>query len=110
MYLNLRNHPSFFVQHKTLWSRCSPALIVWAALAALSLRAQTFDPAHAKTALLDQCPAMSAAGTADAPIHVDKWGNRGPAVLLIHGGVQGKLGGGPSTFDRQEALADMGGL
>ena len=32
------------------------------------------------------------------PIHVTEWGNSGPTVLLIHGGVQGGLGGGPVNF------------
>ena len=33
---------------------------------------------------------------------------RRPLVLIVHGGVQGGLGGGPATFARQEALADLG--
>ncbi|APH54436.1 Hydrolase [Granulibacter bethesdensis] len=36
------------------------------------------------------------------------WGSTGPKVLLIHGGVQGGLGGGPATFREQEELAREG--
>ncbi len=64
-----------------------------------------------RAALLTQCPPMEApseAETAKLPIHVTKWGVSGPAVLVIHGGVQGGLGGGPSTFAKQEALAQQG--
>jgi pimeloyl-ACP methyl ester carboxylesterase len=42
------------------------------------------------------------------PIHMTKWGGTGPKVMLIHGGVQGGLGGGPATFRDQEALAERG--
>jgi pimeloyl-ACP methyl ester carboxylesterase len=42
------------------------------------------------------------------PIHMTTWGSTGPKVLLIHGGVQGGLGGGPATFREQEALAQRG--
>jgi pimeloyl-ACP methyl ester carboxylesterase len=42
------------------------------------------------------------------PIHMTTWGSTGPTVLLIHGGVQGGLGGGPATFREQEALAQRG--
>ena len=60
--------------------------------------------------LLAQCPPpppripASEAG----PIHVTRWGEAGPRVVVIHGGVQGGLGGGPSTFAGQQALARLG--
>lgn len=64
-----------------------------------------------RAALLTQCPPLEAPSEAEAaklPIHVTTWGTGGPAVLVIHGGVQGGLGGGPSTFAKQEALAQQG--
>ena len=64
-----------------------------------------------RAALLAQCApeAEPNAETAAAmPIHVTAWGESGPEVLVIHGGVQGGLGGGPSTFDGQRALAERG--
>jgi pimeloyl-ACP methyl ester carboxylesterase len=42
------------------------------------------------------------------PIHMTTWGETGPKVLLIHGGVQGGLGGGPATFRDQKALSEWG--
>jgi len=42
------------------------------------------------------------------PIHMTTWGSTGPKVLLMHGGVQGGLGGGPATFRKQDALAQRG--
>jgi len=45
---------------------------------------------------------------AASPIHMTTWGSTGSKVLLIHGGVQGGLGGGPATFREQEALAQRG--
>jgi pimeloyl-ACP methyl ester carboxylesterase len=42
------------------------------------------------------------------PIHMTTWGETGPKVMLVHGGVQGGLGGGPATFRGQEALAERG--
>ena len=65
-----------------------------------------------RSALLTQCPPppapLSDADIATLPIHVTEWGAAGPPVLIVHGGVQGGLGGGPSTFSRQEALARQG--
>ncbi len=65
-----------------------------------------------RAALLAQCaPAPARLPEAEAaklPIHVTKWGTAGPVVLIVHGGVQGGLGGGPSTFAGQEALAQRG--
>ena len=60
--------------------------------------------------LLAQCPpAPPRIPAAEAgALHVTRWGDTGPRVLVIHGGVQGGLGGGPTTFARQEALAQHG--
>ncbi len=60
-----------------------------------------------RQALVAQCllvPDVPAEETAKLPIHVTRWGETGPRVLIIHGGVQGGLGGGPATFARQETL------
>ena len=68
-------------------------------------------PEH-RAALLAQCPPVAArlpeAEAAMLPIHVTEWGTAGPEVLIVHGGVQGGLGGGPSTFAGQQALAQRG--
>lgn len=67
--------------------------------------------AQHRVALLAQCPAAPTPATTDLSthsIHVDRWGSAGPSVLLIHGGVQGNVGGGPDTFDGQQALARDG--
>ena len=68
-------------------------------------------PEHRAT-LLAQCPPapprLPEAEAAKLPIHVTEWGTAGPEVLVVHGGVQGGLGGGPSTFVRQQALAQQG--
>lgn len=60
--------------------------------------------------LLAQCPPPPPRiPAAEAgPIHVTRWGQEGPRIVIIHGGVQGGLGGGPSTFAGQEALAQRG--
>ena len=67
-------------------------------------------PRH-RAALAAMCsaPAEIPTGLAAAfPIHTTTWGETGPRVLLIHGGVQGGLGGGPGTFREQKALAEKG--
>ena len=65
-----------------------------------------------QAALLAQCPlppsTMSAEERNANPINVIELGVSGPAVLIIHGGVQGGLGGGPNTFERQKPLAERG--
>ena len=62
-----------------------------------------------QAALLGQCPApLVPRDAATLPINVLHWGNDGPRVLVIHGGVQGGLGGGPSTFARQQPLTARG--
>lgn len=62
--------------------------------------------------LLAQCapppPRLDPRAQRRFPMRVDRWGLRGDRVLLVHGGVQGRVGGGPATFDRQRALADKG--
>ena len=68
--------------------------------------------AQRKMALLAQCPMPPAPLSHDErrqrPINVIELGDTGPSVLIVHGGVQGGLGGGPATFDRQRVLADRG--
>ena len=68
--------------------------------------------AQRRDALLAQCPPppapMSDADKAANPLNVIEVGAEGPAVLVVHGGIQGGLGGGPATFDRQRVLADKG--
>ena len=68
--------------------------------------------AEHRAALIAQCPAVAAPLTASEvaalPIHVTERGASGPEVLLVHGGVQGGLGGGAGTFARQEVLALQG--
>lgn len=68
--------------------------------------------AQRRTALLSQCPlaptALPRAEWASHPINVIELGTQGPAVLIVHGGVQGGLGGGPATFDQQKILATQG--
>ena len=61
------------------------------------------------TAACPPLPELSDDERAKLPIHVDAWGSDGdPDMLLVHGGVQGGLGGGPSTFDGQHGLAADG--
>ncbi len=66
--------------------------------------------AEKRAALIAQCPPATRLPEAEAaklPINVARLGS-GPSVVIIHGGVQGGLGGGPVTFDRQRPLADRG--
>ena len=65
--------------------------------------------AKQRDALLAQCPPPASVREATTlPIHVTTSGTSGPRVLVIHGGVQGGLGGGPKTFAKQEALSKQG--
>ncbi len=41
-------------------------------------------------------------------IHITRWGSSGPAVVLVHGGVQGSRSGGETCFAAQRPLADQG--
>ena len=65
-----------------------------------------------RAALLAQCPpappSVALADYATHPINVIEVGDTGPVVLIVHGGVQGGLGGGPATFDKQRVLAENG--
>ena len=63
-----------------------------------------------RAALLAQCPPAPPvpADLTDLPINVVELGDTGPTVVFVHGGVQGGLGGGPDTFDKQKALAAQG--
>lgn len=59
--------------------------------------------------LLAQCADRPVPPNAlDLPVNITRWGSEGPRVFLIHGGVQGGIGGGPSNFQEQRALAYMG--
>ena len=81
------------------------------ALSPVQSRAQPAAVAHAQAALIAQCPPWPTPGPAEAatmPIHVTRWGDTGPVVLLIHGGVQGDVGGGPSSFARQKPISQQG--
>ena len=74
-------------------------------------RAQPAAVARAQAALVAQCPPWPTPSPAQAdalPIHVTRWGDAGPVVLLIHGGVQGDVGGGPLSFARQKPISQAG--
>jgi pimeloyl-ACP methyl ester carboxylesterase len=67
-------------------------------------------PRH-REALLSQCPQLPVPSNTDVgslPINVTGWGQTSAAMVIIHGGVQGNLGGGPSTFAKQEVLSEQG--
>lgn len=65
-----------------------------------------------RAALIAQCPPAPPLASPEErgahPINVIELGTDGPAVLIVHGGVQGGLGGGPATFDEQRRLAESG--
>jgi pimeloyl-ACP methyl ester carboxylesterase len=61
--------------------------------------------------LVAQCPAVQTLSSEEAaklPINLTRWGHSNFRMIIIHGGVQGNLGGGPATFAKQEALAQQG--
>jgi pimeloyl-ACP methyl ester carboxylesterase len=67
-------------------------------------------PSH-REALVAQCPLMQTLSNEEAaaqPINLTRWGQSKFRMVVIHGGVQGNLGGGPVTFAKQEALAQQG--
>jgi len=67
-------------------------------------------PSH-REALVAQCPTVRTLANEDAaalPINLTQWGESNSRMVIIHGGVQGNLGGGPTTFAKQEALAQQG--
>lgn len=41
-------------------------------------------------------------------MHVTRWGNSGPRIVLVHGGAQGSGGGAERSFGRQKPLGDEG--
>ncbi len=58
--------------------------------------------------LAAQCPVVEPPPAATSlPIHFEHLGE-GERIVLIHGGVQGAIGGGPATFSRQKALVERG--
>lgn len=58
--------------------------------------------------LLEQCAVRPVPPDAQSlPIHVTRWGS-GPRALMVHGGVQGGIGGGPVNFEGQKPLSEMG--
>lgn len=63
----------------------------------------------ANPALLAQVPDLPRPADADSlPVIITEWGESGPVVLMVHGGVQGGIGGGPTNFHAQRPLADRG--
>ena len=59
--------------------------------------------------LLAQCPLVPVTENAlELEVHVTEWGETGSLVLLVHGGVQGGIGGGPANWEGQRPLADRG--
>lgn len=74
---------------------------------------QDADVARHEAALLAQCqanPRIPPERERDFPIHVDRWGETGPKVLIIHSGEQtiDAIGGGPSNFSAQRPLGKQG--
>ncbi len=43
-----------------------------------------------------------------AAIHITRWGDSGPVIVMVHGSAQGSQVGGDAHFARQSALAAMG--
>jgi len=43
-----------------------------------------------------------------ASIHITRWGDSGPRVVLVHGGAQGTAVGGETNFSNQRVLAERG--
>lgn len=41
-------------------------------------------------------------------IHIEKWGDKGPRVVLVHGGAQGTASAGHANFHAQEPLGGQG--
>ena len=44
----------------------------------------------------------------DATLHITRWGESGPRLVLIHGGAQGSAAGGERAFATQQHLAARG--
>jgi pimeloyl-ACP methyl ester carboxylesterase len=67
-------------------------------------------PRH-RDALATSCPVHPKVPDAEAatlPINIQRWGETGREVVIIHGGVQGNMGGGPTTFAHQRSLVQKG--
>ncbi len=45
---------------------------------------------------------------AERSIHLTSWGDAGPRVIMVHGGVQGGAAGGAHSFSAQARLAERG--
>jgi len=73
------------------------------------LKSPTIPLGAPNPALLAQCPDRLRPQNAEQlRVHVTAWGDTGPRVFLVHGGVQGGIGGGPANFLGQKALAARG--
>jgi pimeloyl-ACP methyl ester carboxylesterase len=46
--------------------------------------------------------------SAPTSIHITRWGDSGPRVVLVHGGTQGTAVGGETNFSNQKVLAERG--
>ncbi len=46
--------------------------------------------------------------SSETPVHVTRWGESGPRLVLVHGGVQGSSVGGDHHFAAQQRLAGRG--
>ncbi len=100
------------IEDEALLQKTAVGLIALiSALSPMQSRAQPAAVSRAQAALVAQCPPWPTPSPAEAdalPIHVTRWGDTGPVVLLIHGGVQGDVGGGPSSFARQKPISQDG--
>ena len=63
--------------------------------------------AHHGPALGRDGPSWEAALN-DETVHITRWGESGPRLVLIHGGVQGGLVGGDRLFATQQRLTERG--
>ncbi|MEY2927519.1 MAG: hypothetical protein RL367_1996, partial [Pseudomonadota bacterium] len=41
-------------------------------------------------------------------IHLAKWGDQGPRVIMVHGGAQGTSSAGHRNFREQEVMGEQG--
>jgi pimeloyl-ACP methyl ester carboxylesterase len=46
--------------------------------------------------------------SATTSIHITRWGDSGPRVVLVHGGTQGTTAAGEANFSNQRVLAERG--
>ena len=54
------------------------------------------------------CVAFRELDLTDDTIHITRWGDSGPRVVLIHGGMQGSKSGGDRHFMAQSQLGENG--